>query len=166
MTNEQLCKKIQQGDSSAFGELLDKNLNYVRGLALIMVNKFRALPLDAEDLVQEGLIALFKAAKEYDETKGCNFLTFADRVIDNAMLDYIRKVRSYAENEVLSYDHTGDEDEALDPYTLDLYDCYHYSPEQIYLRKELYERLYGALDSIPERESVYLKHRYGFVDHF
>jgi len=37
---------------------------------------------DIEDIIQEGMIGLYKAIQSYDETKGATFATYADRLVD------------------------------------------------------------------------------------
>ena len=45
-----------------------------------------------DDIVSEGMIGLIKAARNFDETKGCKFATFAARCIQNEMLMFLRSL--------------------------------------------------------------------------
>lgn len=179
MNNEELCRKVQAGDTSAFEELLTVNMPFIKQTAYSLKKQFNGMRLDADDLIQEGSISLFKAAKSYDPFSGNAFLSFASKVIENGIRDYIRSVRKYNEYEMMlseSSDRTGDEDifeslsldqaASFERLRIEDYASYRYSPEQIYIKKELYDRLYDALDSIPERGSTYLKYRYGFIGHY
>jgi len=47
-----------------------------------------------QDLKQEGMIALLKAAKTFNPDAGVKFETYASRVISNRMIDIIRKEKS------------------------------------------------------------------------
>lgn len=47
--------------------------------------------IQAEDLIQAGMIGLIEASRNFDETKGASFLTYAGIRIRGAMLDEIRK---------------------------------------------------------------------------
>ena len=179
MNNEELCRKVQAGDSKAFEKLLSDNMPFIKQTAYGLNKQFSGMRLDVDDLIQDGSISLFKAAKAYDPSSGNAFLTFASKVIENGIRDYIRSLRKYNEYEILlneSSNGTGDEDifdslslnqaASFERLSIEDYASYRFSPEQIYLKKELNDRLYNALDSIPQRESTYLKHRYGFIGHY
>lgn len=47
--------------------------------------------IQAEDLIQAGMIGLIEAARNFDSTKGATFITYAGIRIRGAMLDEIRK---------------------------------------------------------------------------
>lgn len=179
MNNEELCQKIQTGDTGAFEELLSANMPFIKQTAYNLKKQFGGMLLDTDDLIQEGAISLFKAAKSYDPFSGNAFLTFASKVIENGIRDYIRSLRKFDEYEMLpgeTPDGSGDEDRfdsllfdqaaSFERLRIEDYASYRYSPEQIYIKKELNDRLYDALDSISDRESTYLKYRYGFIGHY
>ena len=179
MNNEELCLKIQTGDAKAFEYLLSVNTAFIKHLAYDFKKKFSGMRPDVNDLIQEGAIGLFKAAKTYNPSLGNAFLTFASKVIENGMHDYIRSLRKYNDHEVLileAFDGTYEDAtfdslllnqaDSFERLSIEDYASYRYSPEQIYIKKELNDRLYNALDSIPERESTYLKYRYGFIGHY
>ena len=50
-----------------------------------------------EDLIQEGMIGLLKAVKQFDESRGTEFSTYAFTVIRNEMRQYIRLMKHYPE---------------------------------------------------------------------
>ena len=74
MTDEKLAGLAQQGDVQAELELFNRYRNtipkYSRGFYLIGG--------DVEDLIQEGMIGLYKAIKSYDSNKSASFATFAN----------------------------------------------------------------------------------------
>ncbi len=45
---------------------------------------------DSEDLIQEGMIGLLSAIREYDESKGANFKTYAEACVHNRILSAVR----------------------------------------------------------------------------
>jgi RNA polymerase sigma factor for flagellar operon FliA len=74
------------------------NLDDYYGLAIYKAkNVFKKLPerarnkTDLNELTQEGLIGLMKAAKKYNPKKGASFATFSAIYIDGALKDYLRK---------------------------------------------------------------------------
>ncbi len=71
-------------------DLVTKNANLVKRIAFHMMNR---LPpsVQAEDLIQAGMIGLIEAAKHYDPKQGASFETYAGIRIRGAMLDEIRR---------------------------------------------------------------------------
>ena len=73
MTNEQLCTLAQQGDTQAQEQLVQNNLGYIRKTAnelYISVGLGNSeLGIDHDDLIQEGMIGLFKAVRDYHPGK-------------------------------------------------------------------------------------------------
>ena len=131
--------------------------------------------LTYDDLLEEGRIGMWKSIAKYDPESGANFLTYVKPAIRHAVIDLIRQQRQ--DMEALSDRITV---EALETrysegrqYTVwdDLAempdivgDPFHQSPEQIYMEKELIERLYRVLIDVGERSGTYLCYRFGFDD--
>ena len=61
MKDEDLIEIIRLGDESAFDYLINK----YRELVNIKVSKYYIIGAERDDIVQEGLIGLFKAIKSY-----------------------------------------------------------------------------------------------------
>lgn len=86
MPEEEILQRIQAGDQVAIDYLLEKYKNLVR-------QKARALFLiggDRDDLIQEGMIGLYKAIRDYNNEKQCNFYYFADLCISRQMYSAIK----------------------------------------------------------------------------
>lgn len=75
----------ESGDS-----LVSEHANLVKRIAFHLLNR---LPpsVQAEDLIQAGMIGLLEAAKHYDPSQGASFDTYAGIRIRGAMLDEIRR---------------------------------------------------------------------------
>ena len=91
LSNEQLCKLAQEGDTVARDILLENNLGFIRKIAL---EQYRSMGLDEndigidlEDLVQEGSIGLLNAIPLFDAGHAMKFLTYAAPAIRNPMTD-------------------------------------------------------------------------------
>ena len=81
LSDEELIKKYRQGETAVAEYLVNKYKPLVR-------KKARWLYLeggDHEDLLQEGMVGLFKAMSQYRDDVGASFYTFADRCIGNQM---------------------------------------------------------------------------------
>lgn len=62
-----------------------------------IVHKFAHTGLDQEDLFQEAMLALWKAEHTFDQQRGVKFATYASRVINNRLIDIVRRHRAHYE---------------------------------------------------------------------
>ena len=65
MTDEQIVQLAQAGEEPALVYLLNKYKNFVRSKA----RSYFLIGADHEDIVQEGMIGLFKAIRDYREDR-------------------------------------------------------------------------------------------------
>lgn len=169
-SNEQLCRLAQKGDTAARDILLEKNLGFIRKIALEQYRNMgqdeNDIGIDLDDLMQEGSIGLLNTIPLFDAGRGMKFLTYAAPALRNAMTDCIRAALGLFEqrmvdkkdgpgfqrvylDDVLSEDERMLRIEAIaDPHTQ--------TPEQIYIQKEQLIELYAALDKLTAREQTYL----------
>lgn len=72
---------------------------------------------DKEDIVQEGMIGLYKAIQSFDESKGTSFKTFADLCINRQIITAIKasnRKKTLVLNSAVSLDKpVSDEEDAL-----------------------------------------------------
>lgn len=101
-TDEELIERIRRQDHSAMDYLLDKYRNMVKR----ETREIYIIGADSEDLMQEGMIGLFKAIRDYNEDKNCSFHTFASlcvkRQIFTAVTTSNRK-KHYPLNHYISF---------------------------------------------------------------
>lgn len=76
-SDEQIISMVEQGDSDAVDFLMDKYKNLVRK----RVRKLFLMGGDKDDLIQEGMIGLYKAIRDYNPNKESSFYSFADLCI-------------------------------------------------------------------------------------
>lgn len=76
-TDAKLIEMLRDGDSKVTDYILEKYKYLVKAKAKSMY----ILGADAEDLIQEGMIGLFKAIRDYDCGRDASFQTFADLCI-------------------------------------------------------------------------------------
>ena len=72
--DEELILRLRDGEESITDYIMDKYKNLVRSKAKSMY----ILGADRDDLIQEGMIGLFKAVRDYDAGRDASFFTFAD----------------------------------------------------------------------------------------
>ena len=73
-TDEELIVRLREGEVPVTDYIMEKYKNLVRNKAASMY----ILGADREDLIQEGMIGLFKAVRDYDSGRDAGFYTFAD----------------------------------------------------------------------------------------
>ena len=73
MTDEQLIQKLRDGDNRIVDYIMEKYKNLVRKEA----NAMYLLGGENDDLIQEGMIGLFKAVQNYDLAQETSFYNFA-----------------------------------------------------------------------------------------
>lgn len=179
LTNEQLCALAQSGDTWAVETLVEQNRPYVQKLAgKLTSNPIRSEQLASwgigqDDLVQAGSIGLWKAIDGYDPAKEHKFLTYADRIIKSHMSDLIRqysrdtvwrlRINQTHPWQIVYLDKPLEEDGADTVESL-IASPHEKSPEQICIEQETVVELHRAMDTLPEREDVYIWYRFGFLD--
>ena len=84
--SEQLVKRIVSGDETAFFELSHEFDAMIKSV----VNSVTIRDGEKEDLYQEGLIGLYKAAISFDESRGATFSTFAYLCIKHSIYSSLR----------------------------------------------------------------------------
>ena len=81
LTDEELIDRQRSGERQIMDYIMDKYKNLVRKKAKSM----HILGADNDDLIQEGMIGLFKAVRDYDPGRDASFYTFADLCISRQM---------------------------------------------------------------------------------
>jgi len=81
ISDEELVCNYREGDQEIIDYLMEKYKNLVRKQA----NSMYILGADKDDLIQEGMIGLFKAVRDYDPGRDASFFTFAELCITRQM---------------------------------------------------------------------------------
>lgn len=87
LTDEQLVRMAQEGSETAEEILIEK----YKGLVKNKAKTYYITGADSEDVVQEGMIGLFKAIRSFDGSKQAAFKTFADTCVNSQILSAIKK---------------------------------------------------------------------------
>lgn len=85
-TDEELICRLRDGEETIMDYIMKKYKNLVRKNAQNMY----ILGAEEQDLIQEGMIGLFNAIKDYDSGRDASFFTFADLCISRRMYNAIK----------------------------------------------------------------------------
>lgn len=97
--DEELIARYMDGDDKVVDFLMDKYKYLVRGQARNMF----MLGADREDLLQEGMIGLFKAIRDFDPGRDASFMTFAKLCISRQIFTAIEASNRYKHAPLNSY---------------------------------------------------------------
>jgi len=87
MTDEEIVRQAQRdGDGAALEFLLNKYKNFVRTKA----RSYFLIGADHEDIVQEGMIGLYKAIRDYKEDRLSSFRAFAELCVTRQIITAIK----------------------------------------------------------------------------
>ena len=87
MTDEEVVALAQQdGEDAALEYLLNKYKNFVRAKA----RSYFLIGADHEDIVQEGMIGLYKAIRDYREDRLSSFRAFAELCVTRQIITAIK----------------------------------------------------------------------------
>ena len=86
LSNEELARRIQEGNPEAASLLFSQNEGYLTMLAISYCEQFSQDFL-VDDLKQEGALALLEAARRFEPSMGTRLLTYATPAIETAMKD-------------------------------------------------------------------------------
>ena len=86
MTDEEVVELARQGDRDAQEYLIGKYKNFVRAKA----RSYFLIGADKEDIIQEGMIGLYKAIRDYRPDKLSSFRAFAELCITRQIITAIK----------------------------------------------------------------------------
>lgn len=135
-TDEQLILAYRQGDEAAMDFLLEKYKNFVRKKAHTMF----MLGGDSDDLIQEGMIGLYKAIRDYQEEKKASFLTFADLCISRQIFTAIEASKRQKHAPLNSYVSIPEESE------ISMQSFSELNPEDLIIDQENVEKLTKVIE--------------------
>lgn len=140
MTDEKLIENIKQEDQKALECLIERYNDVVS----MKANRFFMVGAEKEDMIQEGMIGLYKAVKSYDLEKQNSFKTFANMCIERQLITAVKNsnrqkhipLNSSISLNSAAYDDNEDMDkmDILDVKTLD-------DPSDIIADREYFESI-------------------------
>lgn len=85
-TDEEIVKEAKDGDSIALEYLINKYRNFVKAKA----RSYFLIGADREDIIQEGMIGLYKAIRDFKGDKLSSFRAFAELCITRQIITAIK----------------------------------------------------------------------------
>jgi RNA polymerase sporulation-specific sigma factor len=101
----QLALKARNGDSVAMDQLIRRYTGFVR----LKASSYFLAGGDADDLIQEGLIGLYKAVRDYRTDKETSFRSFAELCVTRQIITAIKTATRFKHaplNTYVSFSHT------------------------------------------------------------
>ena len=154
-TDEELIEKLRAGDAEITDYIMEKYKPLVRK----KTNAMYLIGVDTEDLIQEGMIGLFKAVRDFNPEKEVSFFSFAEMCISRQLysaLEASNRKKHIPLNTYISFSNQDETDginleQMITEQTI--------SPEQMLIeqegKKEFFDKLEEKLSPM-ERKVLYL----------
>ena len=147
MKDEDLIDIIKSGDKSALEYLIGR----YKELVNIKVSKYYIVGAEKDDIVQEGLIGLFKAIKCYKPDQQNSFKSFANMCIERQLITAIKTskrqkhipLNSYLSLNMSAYDEGNEDTEIMEIFD----DVLAEDPLDTITKKEYYASVESAINS-------------------
>ena len=101
----QLVLKARNGDSAALDQLIRRYTGFVR----LKASSYFLAGGDSEDLIQEGLIGLYKAVRDFRTDRETSFRSFAELCVTRQIITAIKTATRFKHaplNQYVSFSHT------------------------------------------------------------
>ena len=127
--DEELISRFKNGESEILDYLMEKYKNMVRKKARTMF----LIGGENDDLIQEGMIGLFKAVRDYQPDRDAAFQTFASICVDRQIYNAIQSSNSQKHQPLNSYISLSEQDGENEEH---LGDNWGENPESIIIDQE------------------------------
>ena len=127
--DEELIFRFKNGESEILDYLMEKYKNMVRKKARTMF----LIGGENDDLIQEGMIGLFKAVRDYQPDKDASFQTFAGICVDRQIYNAIQSSNRQKHQPLNSYISLSEQDGENEEH---LGDAWVENPESIIIDQE------------------------------
>ena len=144
--DEDLIRKIKSGDNNALDYLLKKYQEVVN----MKVSRYLIIGAEKEDIIQEGLIGLYKAIKSFDPEKQNSFKSFANLCIERQLITAIKSsnrhkhmpLNSYLSLHMSAYDDYDDDTSIYDIFDANIIE----DPLDTITKKEYYKSVENIIE--------------------
>lgn len=160
LPDEEVVCKVQKGDDIALNYIIDKYYDLVN----MKANKFFIIGAEKSDIIQEGLIGLYKATKSFDTEKQNSFKTFANMCIERQIITAVKTANrqkniplnsAFSINTQLYDDNENNNTELIDILNTN----YVEDPSDSIARKEYFDYINKSIsDNLSQHEKDVLKY--------
>ena len=145
LTDEEIISEIKQGNEQALTFLLEKYKDLVNS----KVGKYFIIGAEKEDIIQEGMIGLYKAIRNFDNCKQNTFKTFANICVERQLITAIKSsnrqkhkpLNTYLSLNTSAYDNDEDGTELMDTFNSDTIE----DPLETIMKKEYFEEIQNTM---------------------
>ena len=159
MTDEKLIENVKQEDQTALNCLIER----YNDLVTMKANKFFMVGAEKEDMIQEGMIGLYKAIKSFDTEKQNSFKTFANMCVERQLITAVKNsnrqkhipLNSSVSLNAAAYEDNEDVDkiDVLDIKALD-------DPSEIIAEREYFESMENKIKEALSEFELQVLHEY------
>ena len=145
LSDEELVRIIKDGDKNALEYLIVK----YRDLVQMKVSRYYIVGAEREDIVQEGLIGLFKAIKNFEDGKHNSFKSFANLCVERQLITAIKssnRQKHIPLNSYLSLNNSNPENEEDDKSLLEILNSTQEDPLETITKKEYYQNVEAVMN--------------------
>lgn len=145
LTDDELITIIREDNPALIDVLMDKYKDMVR----IKARSMYILGAEPEDLIQEGMIGLFKAVRDYDMGRDASFATFASLCVNRQMYNALQaagRQKHMPLNTYVSLQADGDDSGAESSLIENAVSTTELDPERLFIDRENVEALEKAIE--------------------
>lgn len=154
-SDEELIEKLREGDAEIADYIMEKYKPLVRK----KTNAMYLIGGETEDLIQEGMIGLFKAVRDFAPEKEASFFTFAEICISRQLYSALEASNRKKHMPLNTYISFSDQDDSEGVQLEQIVTEQTLSPEQILIEQEHKQEFFTKLEeklSPMERKVLYL----------
>ena len=156
MTDNELVLLANDGDDFAMETLIARYKNFVRA----KTRSYFLIGADRDDIIQEGMLGLFKAIRDFDDTKNNSFRTFAELCVTRQIITAVKtatRLKHTPLNNYVSFNKPVYEDETEKTLLEILNNRLELDPEEIIINREKLEETEEKIkDSLSKFENTVL----------
>lgn len=144
MTDEEIVALAQQGNADALVHLLESFKSLVR----IKARGYFLIGADYEDIVQEGMIGLYKAIRDYRADRQASFRAFADLCVKRQIITAIKTATRQKHIPLNSYVSLNKPiyEEESERTLLDVIEGSVTNPEELFINQEEMSTIQSMID--------------------
>lgn len=154
-SDEELIERLRTGEHDIADYIMEKYKPLVRK----KTNAMYLIGGETEDLIQEGMIGLFKAVRDYDAEKNASFFSFAELCITRQLYSALEASNRKKHSPLNNYVSFSTQEEMEGMNLEELLSSQSSSPEQMLIEKEGKQEFFARLEenlSAMEKKVLYL----------